>query len=168
MDSQPIPETDMQRSSRDLERVRIDLERWLRGRFPPGADVSIPTLTTTSSTGMSSETLLFDAVTTEGGVPRLDSLVARVAPDPVDVPVFPRYELGKQFDTIRLVAELSSVPVPEARWHEADAGVIGSPFFVMNRVDGTVPPDMMPYPFGDNWLFDADPKDQRRLQDATV
>jgi aminoglycoside phosphotransferase (APT) family kinase protein len=46
--------------------------------------------------------------------------------------------------------------------------VLGTPFFLMDRVEGIVPPDVMPYPFGDNWLFDADPADQRRLQHATV
>jgi aminoglycoside phosphotransferase (APT) family kinase protein len=38
----------------------------------------------------------------------------------------------------------------------------------MSRVDGRVPPDVLPYPFGDNWLFDADAADQRQLQESTV
>ena len=38
----------------------------------------------------------------------------------------------------------------------------------MSRVDGRVPPDVMPYNFGGSWLCDADPADQRHLQDATV
>jgi aminoglycoside phosphotransferase (APT) family kinase protein len=38
----------------------------------------------------------------------------------------------------------------------------------MGRIDGVVPPDVMPYTFGDNWLFDADPADQTKLQDATI
>lgn len=46
--------------------------------------------------------------------------------------------------------------------------MIGSEFFTMERIDGRIPPDVMPYNFGDSWLFDADGADQRRLQDATV
>ena len=38
----------------------------------------------------------------------------------------------------------------------------------MERIDGLVPPDVMPYNFGDSWLYDASAADQRRLQDATV
>ncbi len=38
----------------------------------------------------------------------------------------------------------------------------------MGRVEGVVPPDVMPYNFGDNWLFDADPADQRRLEDTSI
>ena len=46
--------------------------------------------------------------------------------------------------------------------------MLGRPFFLMDRVDGIVPPDVMPYTFGDNWLFDAPVDDQRQLQDSTV
>jgi aminoglycoside phosphotransferase (APT) family kinase protein len=163
-----VPESEMRRSSRDLERLRLSLERWLAGPSALGAPATVPTLTTTSSNGMSSETLLLEAAWTQDGRQQREPLVARVAPDPADVPVFPRYDLRKQFETMRLVADLTSVPVPRVRWYEGDEAVIGAPFFVMDRVEGQVPPDVMPYPFGDNWLFDAEPGDRRRLQDATV
>jgi aminoglycoside phosphotransferase (APT) family kinase protein len=38
----------------------------------------------------------------------------------------------------------------------------------MDRVEGIVPPDVMPYTFGDNWFFDAPAEDRRRLQDSTL
>ena len=55
----------------------------------------------------------------------------------------------------------------QVRWLEEDASRIGSPFFVMDRVAGRVPPDIMPYPMG-SWLSEASPSEQRALQDATV
>ncbi|MEO6629378.1 MAG: phosphotransferase family protein, partial [Aquihabitans sp.] len=58
--------------------------------------------------------------------------------------------------------------VPRVRWLELDPAVIGTPFFIMDRVEGVIPSDNLPYTFGDNWLFDATPEDQRRLQDSTV
>jgi aminoglycoside phosphotransferase (APT) family kinase protein len=116
---------------------------------------------------MSSETLLFDVRCGGPGAPRSESFVARLAPDPRDVPVFPRYDLEAQFRLMRLVAERSRVPVPRVRWLEPDPAPLGSPFFVMERVAGRVPPDIMPYNTG-SWLSQADPSDQRRLQDATV
>jgi aminoglycoside phosphotransferase (APT) family kinase protein len=76
--------------------------------------------------------------------------------------------MDRQFEAIRLVGERSAVPVPRVRWYEPDPAVIGTPFFIMERVDGEVPPDVMPYAFGGNWLYDAAAADQRRLQDATV
>ena len=31
-----------------------------------------------------------------------------------------------------------------------------------------MPPDVMPYNFGDSWLFDASAEEQRRLEESTV
>jgi aminoglycoside phosphotransferase (APT) family kinase protein len=164
----PPQTTDVRRTSRDFEAVRISLERWLAGRLADATGVAIPELTTTSATGMSSETLLFTATWAEGGRHRAERLVGRAAPDPADVPVFPTYDMTKQFEAIRVVGQRSDVPVPTVRWDEPDPRWIGTPFFVMERIDGVVPPDMMPYPMGDNWLFDASPSDRRRVQDGTV
>src|SRR5699024_3647674 len=68
----------------------------------------------------------------------------------------------------RLIGELTDVAVPPVRWLEGTGAVLGRPFFLMERVEGVVPPDVMPYTFGDNWLFDATPEQQRQLQDRTV
>lgn len=160
--------TDLRRSSRDHDELRERLEAWLAGRLPPGAEPRVAGIEGTSSNGMSSETLLFEAAWHDEPGPRRERLVARLAPDAADVPVFPSYDLGRQFEVIRLVAALTDVPVPPVWWCEPDPAPLGAPFFVMGRVDGRVPPDVMPYSFGDNWLHDADPADQRRLQDATV
>ena len=46
--------------------------------------------------------------------------------------------------------------------------MLGTPFFLMDYVDGVVPPDVMPYTFGDNWFADAPAEQQRELQDTTV
>jgi len=112
--------------------------------------------------------LLFDAVWTEGGERVHHALVARVAPDTNDVPVFPSYDFEIQFGVMQLVGEHApEVPVPGVRWLELDPSAIGAPFFVMDRVSGRVPPDNMPYPMG-SWLLEADEADQRALQDASV
>jgi aminoglycoside phosphotransferase (APT) family kinase protein len=44
---------------------------------------------------------------------------------------------------------------------------VGTPFFVMRRVDGRVPPDVMPYNF-DSWVTAATPAERARLQDSTI
>ncbi len=164
----PGRDREMARSSRDHGEVRTRLERWLAGRLPESATPRITDLQATSATGMSNETLLLSACWREGGGLRQERLVARLAPDPHDVPVFPRYDLERQYEVIRMVGALSDVPVPPVWWSEPDPGPIGTPFFVMGHVDGRVPPDVMPYTFGDNWLHDAAPDEQRCLQEATV
>jgi aminoglycoside phosphotransferase (APT) family kinase protein len=155
-------------TTRDPGELRGRLETWLAARLPAGAEPQVSGVEMPSSTGMSSETLLFEATWQEDGAPRKEALVARMAPDPGAVPVFPVYDMGRQFETIRLVGERSAVPVPTVRWLEEDGAEVGAPFFVMDRVEGEVPPDVMPYNFGDSWVFDAAPEQQRRLQDATV
>ncbi len=168
-DAEGPPEmADVQRSSRDPEEMRHRLEDWLAGRLDPGSNPSVPEIAATTANGMSSETVLFSAEWSENGSVRAEALVARVAPDARDVPVFPTYDLERQFEVIRKVGELTSVPVPRTWWLEADAVPIGAPFFVMERVDGQVPPDIMPYNFGDSWIFDASRADQRKLQNSTV
>jgi aminoglycoside phosphotransferase (APT) family kinase protein len=160
--------TELRRSSRDHAAVRARLATWLAGRLPAGATPEIVALEGTSANGMSSETLLVDAEWTADGRRAVHRLACRLAPAPEDIPVFAHYDLGRQFATIRLVAELTDVPVPPVLWNEPDPGAIGSPFFVMGRIDGRVPPDVMPYNFGDSWLYEATADEQRHLQDATV
>lgn len=158
----------VRRSSRDPDRLRARLEAWLARTLTPGAEPRITDLAPTASNGMSSETLLVDASWRDDGVTSTHRLVARLAPDRRDVPVFPRYDLGRQSAALRLVAELTDVPVPRVRFSEPDPAAVGAPFFIMDRVEGRVPPDVMPYNFGDNWLHEASPAEQRHLQDATV
>jgi aminoglycoside phosphotransferase (APT) family kinase protein len=156
-------------STRDAEDLRVTMASWLGERLDAPAPPEVSEIGSNSSNGMSSETMLFEAHWTDAdGTRHTEDLVARIAPDDANEPVFASYELGHQFELMRLVGELTDVPVPQVRWLEADPGVIGSPFFLMDRVDGIVPPDVMPYNFGDSWLYDATPEEQRRLQDSTV
>lgn len=161
----------LQRSSRDVTALPAVLSRWLSTVLPAGDSPADPQVTVESgvdSTGMSSETIILTARWQEAGRPVERKLVARVAPTAEDVQVFPSYRLDHQFDVIRRVAELTDVPVPRVRWLEPTGDVLGTPFFVMDYVEGEVPPDVMPYTFGGNWFADAPPERQRALQDATV
>jgi aminoglycoside phosphotransferase (APT) family kinase protein len=158
----------LQRSSRDASAVRDRLTDWLAEVLPDGADPVVEMHDGVDSNGMSSETVLLAVTSTEDGARSTRDYVARVAPDPKDVPVFAEYRLTDQYDAIRLVGELSDVPVPAVSLNETSGDVLGTPFFLMERVDGLVPPDVMPYTFGDNWLFNARPEDQQRLQRNTV
>src|SRR5258708_3970804 len=130
-----MTEMEMQRSSRSPEALRERLGTWLRAHRP---DAEITDLQGTSANGMSSDTLLFDATWTEPGntTPAAHRLVARLAPDPGDVPVFPSYDLTKQFELIRAVGKQTNVPVPATFWNEPTTAALSTPFFVMGRVDG--------------------------------
>lgn len=165
---QPPQDMHLTRSSRDTDAMAATLTGWLNDQLGEGADVEVALSGASDSNGMSSETILADVTWTEDGTREKHGFVIRMAPAPQDVPVFQTYRLDHQYEAIRLVGELSDVPVPTPRWLEPTGDVLGQPFFFMERIDGIVPPDVMPYTFGDNWFFDADAADQRRLQDSTV
>jgi aminoglycoside phosphotransferase (APT) family kinase protein len=162
------PEFILQRSSRDAATMAGQVEAWLATQLPAGAEPEVSLSAGSDANGMSSETILADVTWTEDGERRTQGFVVRLAPSAEDVPVFASYRLDHQYDALRLVDDLSDVPVPTPRWLEPTGDVLGAPFFFMERVEGIVPPDVMPYTFGDNWFFDASAEDRRRLQDQTV
>lgn len=151
---------ELRKSSRNYEQLRERLQDWLRTHL---TEPAVGPLEAPSGNGMSSDTVVFDVSSAE----RTVGCVARLAPQDDAVPVFPDYDLERQFRVIRLVAEHSTVPVPRPLWFEPDSDVAGSPFFVMEQVSGQVPPDVMPYNFG-GWLSEADSDDRARLQTGTV
>jgi aminoglycoside phosphotransferase (APT) family kinase protein len=160
--------TTLRTTTRDPLLLRRRLDAWL-ATLRPGAfsrRVRVP-----AANGLSSETVLFDlAIPHPSGTARQRILpcVLRLAADPDAYAVFPAYDMELQYRTIATVAERTRVPVPELLWLETDPGPLGAPFFVMKYVDGRVPPDLMPYTYGDNWLFDAAPDDRLHLERSTV
>jgi aminoglycoside phosphotransferase (APT) family kinase protein len=164
----PPAEMTLQRSSRDQASVRQRLEEWLARVLPPGSDPEVTLHEGVQTNGMSSETVLLAITAIEEGERTTKEYVARVAPAAEDLPVFPSYRLQDQYDAMRLAGELAGVPVPPVGLIEPTGEVLGTPFFLMDRLEGAVPPDVMPYPFGDNWLYDAAPEQQAALQRSTV
>ncbi|WP_409426784.1 phosphotransferase family protein [Mycobacterium sp. SMC-11] len=171
MVEQPTVETDVgriQRSSRDVTTLPTVMSRWLATQLPGAATPEITVESGVDTNGMSSETIMLTGRWTADGAPVEQRWVMRVGPAAEDVPVFPSYRLDHQFEVMRLVGELTDVPVPKVRWLEPTGDVLDRPFFLMDRVDGEVPPDVMPYTFGGNWFADATAEQQRTLQDSTV
>jgi len=164
----PPADLKLQRTARDPSTVPGLLESWLAGALPDGSEPRVTLHSGIDANGMSSETLVFDTTWTEDGEQRTGEYVARVAPSPEEFPVFPDYALQDQYDAMRIVGERTTVPVPTVGLFEPTGEVLGTPFFLMDRIEGLVPPDVPPYNWGDNWLADASPEDQRRLQDGTV
>ncbi|MFV8053235.1 phosphotransferase family protein [Mycobacterium sp. 48b] len=165
----PVENVDhLQRSSRDVTTLPTVLSKWLSTVMPGGVAPEITVESGVDSNGMSSETIMLTGRWEENGEPKEQKWVARVAPTDDDVPVFSSYRLDHQFEVMRQVGELTDVPVPNVRWMDTTGEVLGTPFFLMDRVEGQVPPDVMPYTFGDNWFADAPLERQRELQDSTV
>lgn len=153
--------------TRDVAALARGLAGWLRE--PLGADgvVTVENAHIPDGNGLSSVTLLADATWTVHGRQHRRSLVAKLAPDEVSVPVFPAYDLRLQYDVMAGVRSHTSVPVPRLIGIEESGQPAGTPFMVMEYVDGRIPPDNPPYVFA-GWLCEATPQQRRALQDATV
>ncbi|NEB74142.1 phosphotransferase family protein [Streptomyces sp. SID14478] len=158
MATAPRPRT----STREPEEIARRLTAWLGHRLPGAKAVNV---TVPESNGMSSETLLFDI---EHPQPPVRACALRLAADPSAYTIFPVYDMPKQYRTMRLAAERTGLPVPRVLWLEQDAGPLGAPFFVMERVAGRVPPDVMPYTYEGNWLHAATDTQRAELEDASL
>jgi aminoglycoside phosphotransferase (APT) family kinase protein len=170
--SSPPPDVAKQMTTTvtDLDDIRARLTSWLSARTG-GGPVELGTLNRPSESGMSSVSILFDASWTEGGHTDGErvhaELVARIPPDNTAFPVFPSYDLERQAAVMAAVGAHTHAPVPRLYWYEASPEALGSPFIVMERVDGRIPVDNPPYVFG-GWLLEAPPDEQRELQDTSV
>jgi aminoglycoside phosphotransferase (APT) family kinase protein len=168
--SQPPIDTDVghiQRSARDVSSIPTAISEWLSTVMPGHVRPEVTVESGIDSNGMSSETIILTGRWHDGEAVE-QKWVARVAPTAQDVPVFPDYRLDHQYDVIRLVSELTDIPVPTVRWMDSTGQILGSPFFLMDHIEGVVPPDVMPYTFGGNWFADATAEQQLGLQNSTV
>lgn len=127
----------------DTAAAQAKLQHWLSGRLDDARGICVSNLRVPEESGISTETVMFDAAWTEHGVERQQSLVARVAPDGEGI--FPRYDLAKEFQVLRALAECSPVRAPAALFHEDDSDILGAPFIVMERIAGRVPADDPPF-----------------------
>ena len=141
------------------------LGAWLAPRLAAVGEVGIDDVRAPASIGYSAETVLFRAVYHTAGGPAARRLVLRAeTPDP---PVYPAQVPGPavEIDIQRKVMEaLAPTPVPVAPllgW-EADPAVIGTPFFVMDFIDGDVPSLDPPYTTS-GFFAEAAPLDRNEM-----
>ncbi|MGY1969987.1 phosphotransferase family protein [Nocardia gipuzkoensis] len=166
-DPDPAQRQQLTVSERDLDVLTGDLARWLDTKVSADELPRVSELSRPQSGGMSSTSILFDAEWSAGGRVERGSFVARMAPEAGSFPVFETYDLATQYQVMAGVAAATDVPLPGLCWLETDAKPLGTPFFVMRRIDGRVPTDNPPYVFV-GWLFDASPAERLRLTHNTV
>lgn len=150
---------------RDVEKTRLALEEWLADRMPDADGVTVPELAVPDGTGFSNETLVLDVSWREDGEEAARSLVARLQTS--EATVFPDLDVMRQARVMQAVAEHSDVPVPEVLWLEEDPAVLGTPFFVMEKVEGVIPSDVPSYN-ETGFLAEMTPADRRALWESAV
>lgn len=144
---------------RDLGEARGVIQAWLSGRRPDAEDVQVSEIVAPGMTGFSNETLIFDASWRQEGRGMSEGLVVRVRPTGF------RIFLDNDFEAqYRILADLGArgAPVPPVYEYEADAGVLGAPFFVMRRQPGQAPGDTPPYN-AEGFIYEMTPARRREL-----
>ena len=134
------------------------LAPWLSARLPGSPSVEIGDVTEPAQ-GFSSRTVLFTARWRTGDVVGERPLVARIQRD-VAVPMLA--DVFHQYRVMRAIAAHSRVLVPNIDFAESDPAVLGAPFFLMDRIDGRVPPDFPSY-HAQGWLADLPTAERTRL-----
>src|SRR5260370_9473498 len=131
-------------SERSIGALTVAVEDWGAGGAGGAERPTVSGVRMPDSGGLSSASVLFEACWAGESTDRHGSYVARMAPEASAVPVFPSYDLPGQFEVISRVAACCDIPVPKLRWNEPDGGALGTPFFVMDQVDGRIPLDNPP------------------------
>lgn len=145
----------------DEAQMREALGDWLQQRMGDVTDVQVSELFFPKGNGSSNLTGVFRAQWRDNeGTVHAKRLVSRLPPQGVGL--FAEYDLTLQFDIMKALSGNPSVPVSTVLWKEDDPSTLGSPFFVMEHVDGKVPPDHPVFP-SEGWVVNLSPDRQALL-----
>ncbi len=148
----------MESEKNDTVEMKSKLVPWLKNKMPQATNLTITDLEKPGM-GLSSETWLLDVAWDENGQQKSEGMVLRSAPQ--DFKVFPDYDLGIQFNIMDRLKD-TNVPVAKMLWMEEDEKIIGSPFYLMERLKGEVPQDYPSY-HGSGMFFDATPEQRAKM-----
>lgn len=126
-------------SNRDPEQGRAAIEAWLGNR--PGVRDARVSHWRTPRAGSSFETVFCQASWRQDGVARDEEFIVRIQLG--DYSLFPDADLFLQSQVMRALADHPRVPVPGIYWEEHGSEALGAPFFVMSKIEGEVPPDLI-------------------------
>ncbi len=145
---------------RDLDQLSQILVKWLSVVMPEVHDLQVTNLAYPLGAGLSHETILFDARWSEEGRELQRGMVVRIKPSRHHV--YQDDMFTEQYRLMQLMHETGSVRVARPLWFEADPGILGAPFFVMEKVAGRVAVSYPPYS-QQGWLHDASPAQRATL-----
>ena len=156
--------TPIMRHHRDMEAARAALTEWLGAHLPGVSDLNLDPITTPGGTGVANETLLLRGRWREGGQPRDGGFAVRLA---AEDPFWVDADIRTQFLMYEALADEPNIPVPGVIGYEADPRFLGGPFYVMERIEGQIPPDLPHFTEG-GFVHDASPALRRQLWEEGV
>jgi aminoglycoside phosphotransferase (APT) family kinase protein len=139
------------------------LQRWFSTKLDRASDIQV--LFRGEAEGGSSDTSFIDVVWVEDAGPVRQSLVLRC--EPLSFRVYPDPDIGRQVGILNALRAEGTVPVPQVLWFEPNPGVLGTPFFVMEKITGNTLPTFPSYN-ASGWLADATPAQREQAWVSAV
>jgi aminoglycoside phosphotransferase (APT) family kinase protein len=151
---------------RDFTSLSPRIERWLRGTNAGFSQSKVLSVRPASeSAGQANETYLMTVGSASDPSVR-QNLIMRTSPSR-DKAYFPTCTVEKQYRIMSALAAHSAIPVPRCIAYESSTELFGAPFYLMERVEGGVPPDSPPYTVA-GFVVDADARQREHLWSRLV
>jgi len=122
-------------SQSDPREVGKALLPWLRARNGEASDLAIADVSR-PAIGGSSDTYFLNVDIGD----RRERWVVRI--EATEYQVYQHPTLEWQYRVMKELGKAGQVPAPPVLWYEADTDIVGAPFFLMERVEGSVPTQM--------------------------
>lgn len=146
-----------------LEVIRQRLEPWLSAQI--GSTVTLTGLSRPRS-GISNETITGRAVwADDNGLLREEGIVLRIQQS--SELLRPDSDVLYQARVMQVLAGQHRLPAPGVLFVEPDPGVLGAPFFVMERVEGRIPADV-PSWHARGWATKLEAEERTLLHDNAL
>jgi aminoglycoside phosphotransferase (APT) family kinase protein len=149
----------------DTETVGRILADWLPSVLGAAGEVEITDLQMPAASGMSSETILFEASWDTGTERRTAGLVLRVPPEGAGL--FNDYDIAREGRVMAALAKHSDIGVPGVLAHETTGDILGVPFLLLERAYGRVPGDDPPFVTG-GWVVELSPEQRAAMFDNAL
>jgi aminoglycoside phosphotransferase (APT) family kinase protein len=160
-DGVPVPLRGAHHDPAVMQRV---LGEWLAARLDASGPVAVSDIVTPGGTGVANETLMFDGSWHSGGAAHKAGFAVRLQ---TARPLYIEADIERHARIYEVLADVPGVPVPRVYGYEGDSGLLGTPFFVMERIDGVVPGDA-PHWTVAGFVHDAPPDRRRAMWEDAV
>lgn len=150
-------------TSLDPATLCTGLQHWFSTKLHRASDIKVSF--NGAAEGGSSDTSFIDVGWVDGARPIRQSLVLRC--EPSSFRVYPDPGIGRQVGVLNALRAEGSVPVPQVLWVELNPGVLGTPFFLMEKIAGKTLPTFPSYN-ASGWLADATPAQREQAWVSAV
>lgn len=152
-------------TTNDDDALRAPFRDWLARRWPDVTDLELGPFRLPKS-GFSARTIFVPLTYRRGGQPVERQIVLRIEnPEPA---IYPQQapgldiEIDIQYRSMQALIGTGKVPLAPLIGYEADASILGQPFFAMDYVKGDVMTESPPYTEA-GFFFEASPELRRRI-----